>query len=213
MNLICFPHYTCGGLLGDILSNTFSPMLPNGGIESFSHTLGKIGDSASVHIDYNVAEFMAKVSKVERGTWVGTHCWPGRLPLTEFDKIINVTTATSRSKIYRWLRAYNLYFAPQWTELQGLELTDKVRETAKSYLIGFVPVQAANVYNIEFADVVENTAEFKHLVDYRNTDMHLGRWQETNKFLFDSNLWNSDAVKSFYQAEHETALKRYYRYE
>ena len=44
MNLICFPHYTCGGVLCDILNQTFSPVLSHGGLGSIHHAIGKIGD-------------------------------------------------------------------------------------------------------------------------------------------------------------------------
>jgi hypothetical protein len=44
MNLICFPHYTCGGLLCDIMEDTMSEFADNGGIASPTHNVGKIGD-------------------------------------------------------------------------------------------------------------------------------------------------------------------------
>jgi hypothetical protein len=53
MNLICFPHYTCGGLLCDILNGTFSEITSDGGVNSIGHGLGKIGDSDTVMIDYD----------------------------------------------------------------------------------------------------------------------------------------------------------------
>ena len=53
MNLVCFPHYTCGGLLIDILSDTFPPLNSRtNGINSSRHNLGKIGDSDTVQRYY-----------------------------------------------------------------------------------------------------------------------------------------------------------------
>lgn len=213
-NLICFPHYTCGGLLSDILSDTFSPVAANGGLSSINHSLGKIGDSATVYIDYNPDELVAELdaSAWPAGSWIGTHCWPGNLPVERFDKIIAVTTTTYRSKLYRWARAYHHFFQPTWTEFTGLELTDKMRETAKNYLIPFTPFFADNIQHVEFADVVENTREFQHAIG-KPAQQHVERWQQLNSFLYDPAVWTNKVADALYQAEFETELNRYYRYE
>jgi hypothetical protein len=65
MNLICFPHYTCGGLLCDILNGTFSQIAPNGGVDSIGHTLGKIGDNDTVMIDYDQKIFLDRLEKLK----------------------------------------------------------------------------------------------------------------------------------------------------
>ena len=67
MNLICFPHYTCGGLMCDLLSNTFSPVGKNGGIDSILHEIGKIGDSDMVFDQFDVGTFVAKLKKKMEG--------------------------------------------------------------------------------------------------------------------------------------------------
>jgi hypothetical protein len=217
-NLICFPHYTAGGLLCDILSNTYSPIDENGGIQSIAHSIGKIGDTDTVLTDFDPAKFMSTLAKktLDNDAWVGTHCWPGSLPVEQFNKIIVISTSTYRSKIYRWLRAYNHYFlnSRKLLNLTGMERIDKLRETAKNYLVPFNPVLTApNIFNIEFADIVENTAEFSFVNNNVDTGKHLHRWQQINNFLYDPNLWNNELVKIFYQAEHETLLKRYYIYD
>ena len=217
INLICFPHYTAGGLLCDIMSDTYSPIdSNNGGIKSIQHSIGKIGDTDTVLTDFNLLEFMATLTKknLPNESWVGTHCWPGELPVDQFNKVILITTATSRSKIYRWIRCHYHYFSTEWKslELTGMEKIDKLRETAKNYLIPFNPVFADNVTNIEFADIVDNTSEFRSLVGDKNADKHIQRWQKINEFLYDPGLWNTELVKSFYEAEHETALNRHYLY-
>lgn len=212
-NLICFPHYTCGGLLCDILSDTFSAPGPAGDIQSIQHNLGKIGDTDTVLTEYNSDHIMAQLATLtDKSVWVGTHCWPGQLPLHEFNQIICITTATYRSQIYRWMRTYQHYFLPRWQDLAGMELTDKMRESAKNYLIPFDPVYHTRVYNVEFADIVENTAEFHHLIGTRDITAHVDRWQKINNFLYDKDLWNSPAAVSFYQAQAEYTTKRYYVY-
>lgn len=214
-NLICFPHYTCGGLLCDIMTGLFSPIAANGGIDSIYHKIGKIGDVDTVLTEYDPIEFMRQVPLIDfkSDVWIGTHCWPGNLPMDQFEKILIVTTTTFKSKVYRWARAYHHYFLPSWKNISGTELIDKSRETAKNYLIPFRPVlDMPNVLNVEFADVVETTPEFYHAINHRESADHMARWKQVNYFLYAENFWKSQAVDQFYQAELETNLGRYYRY-
>jgi hypothetical protein len=213
-NLICFPHYTCGGLICDILADTFSPVTMDGGIYSLRHRLGKIGDTGTVLTDYNTIDFMEKISAIDTDddAWIGTHCWPGNMPVDKFKQVLVITTTTFKSKIYRWARAHHHYFLPRWKELSGIELVDKTRETAKNYLIPFMPVFAPNVSNVEFADVVETTEEFSHAIDHRDCTKHIQRWKDINHFLYADKFWSSEVVNQFYQAEVEENLRRYYRY-
>jgi len=221
VNLICFPHYTCGGLLCDIMTKIMSPIGENGGIVSLAHRLGKIGDNATVFVDYNSVELIDKIKQhkkiadpTDQLQWVGTHCWPGNLPLAEFNQVINITTTTYQSKLYRWYRAYMLYFKPLWGELTGMDLIDKMRETAKNYIIPAEPVFSPSVINLEFADVVHQTEEFKKVVECRSYKHHMERWLNYNNFLLKSpDLWNHSVSKSFYEAEFEINLKRYYQYD
>lgn len=213
MKLICFPHYTCGGLLCDILNKTFSPIAKNGGIASIHHAVGKIGDTDTVFENFDIAAFTDHIEKLATTDFIGTHCWPGNLAHERFDKIINITTATERSRIYRWVRAYNLYYLPQWQDLSGIELLDKTRETAKNYIPPFRPVNQQQVYNLEFAEIVELSIELSQLLGEYDTEKHFSRWREINHFLYDSNFWNRPEVKAYYQASYELELEKYYIYE
>jgi hypothetical protein len=212
MKLICFPHYTCGGLLCDIFNNTYSTIGTHGGINSISHAIGKIGDTGTVYEDFSPTEFESKMEELDTDDWIGTHCWPGKLSLNKFESIICVTTTTWPSKLYRWVRAYHHYFSSNWAHLSDMELVDKVRETAKNYHVAYRPVIADNVINIEFADIVENTQEFKHIVQDYSIDKHIKRWRRINSFLY-SDVWNSFPAQAFYQAGVELNLQRFYRYE
>lgn len=216
MNFIGFPHYTCGGLLCDIFNKTFSEIAPNGGINSISHSLGKIGDSASIFDQYDSQEFknMIKNLNVDSDTWIGSHCRPTNDDLKLFDQVLLITTTTFRSKLYRWARAYHHYYtnSQPWTEKFGQDRIDKERETAKNYLKSYLPVYAENVINIEFAEVVEISKEFQDLVQKFDFAPHLARWQQLNKFLYDSTFWTTDLVRRFYEAEYETQLKKFYLY-
>jgi hypothetical protein len=217
MNLICFPHYTCGGLLCDILNDTFSNIGANGGIQSLEHSIGKIGDADSVLVDYesNVILDKLKHLTIPKSAWVGTHCWPDKLDLTLFGQVILVTTTTYRSKLYRWSRAYHHYYfnSTPWSAVFGQDRIDKERETAKNYLIPFMPLDGKNIVNIEFSQVVESSVEFLKLTQSQNIDKHMDRWKSINYFLYDNNIWNSDPFLRFYEAETEVNLNKYYIYE
>lgn len=213
-NLVCFPHYTCGALLCDILNDTWSNLGSNGNILNQAHDLGKIGDSESVFTEFNENILINRKNQwsLPEGTWIGTHCWPSEKLCNEFKQIILVTTSTSRSQIYRWARAYHHFFEPKWTDLGGIERVDKIRETAKNYILPFSPVKQPNVVNLEFAEIVENTITFQHVMQPHPVQHHISRWQHVNSFLYDQNFWNNVAAKSFYQAQYEYELGNYYRY-
>jgi hypothetical protein len=213
-NLVCFPHYTCGGLLVDILSDQFSPINPiSNGVESVAHSLGKIGDANTILTEFDTTQFINKLInlKLSDNEWVGTHCWPGNMNLDIFNQVICVTTMTYRSRIYRWARAfYHYYFNSTPWQLSGMNLVDKQRETAKNYVVPFTPVPG--VINIEFSEIVENNMQFQHLVNGHNADASLDRWKEINKFLYADDFWQSVPVQRYYEAELELSLAQRYVY-
>ena len=212
VNLVCFPHYTCGGLLCDIFTNSNSNIGPTGGIESVEHEIGKIGDNATVYREYDVDALMERVRDLPDGSWVGTHCWPGALPHREFGRIVSVTTATYASQLMRWQRVHRFYFQETWTRLTAMELTDTMRETAKNYLIPFDPVTRENIENIEFFDVVQASAELHSVTWGYDTKTHLKKWWDNNAFLLTPRVWTDNVAQALYQAQLEVQHTRYYRY-
>jgi hypothetical protein len=219
MNLVCFPHYTCGGLLVDIFEKTFSSTTDNGGINSISHSLGKIGDSDTIFDNYNPADLLSKINQicttVTDNTWAGTHCWPGILDTSSLTQVVVVTTTTYRSKLYRWLRAYYHYYEKSnpWLAVSGQERIDKERETAKNYLRPFLPVVGNNIINIEFAEIVEISTEFLKLTQGLEINNHMDRWKSINYFLYNDKVWKSVPFLRFYEAELENQLNKHYIYE
>lgn len=213
MKIVSFPHYTCGGLMCDMLNGTFSPVGSNGGIQSIEHSVGKIGDAPDVMEEFDNETFLACIRRAG-GRWVGTHCWLGQTDLAQIDQVINVTTLTYRSRLYRWIRAYHLYYAKSdaWQGLNAIEAIDKQRETAKSYLRAFRSIEHPHVTNIEFADVVEGRPSLYHIVGH-DIAQHVDRWQQINPFLYQSDLWSSAAAVRFHEAEHEVAFGQRYVYE
>lgn len=215
MNLVCFPHYTCGGLLCDILNATHSPISQNGGVASLHHNFAKMGDSDSVLVDYDVDQFMKRISTAPKHCYLGTHNWPGLLPLDKFNQVINVTTVTHRSRLYRWLRAYHFYYSNSkpWLSVQGQDRIDKERETAKNYLISFVPVTHPCVINLEFSDIVELKPSFTNLIADYDSVGQIQSWRRQNNFLFDWPTWTSVASNRLHEAEVEVNLNVPYVYQ
>lgn len=214
MKIISFPHYTCGGLLCDILNKTFSPIGSNGGINSIQHSVGKIGDADSVMVDYDPQILIKKLRDLQTNDWIGTHCWMGNLDLSGIERLINVTTMTYRSRFYRWVRVYHHYYKSSgpWQGLQGTEEIDKQRETAKNYLDSFQTIHHPHVINLEFSDVVECKPSFLKILD-ENSKKHIDRWKSINNFLYDPDLWQSDAANRFHEAEYEITLQKLYVYQ
>lgn len=214
MKLVSFPHYTCGGLLCDMLNHTFSSVGSNGGIQSIEHAIGKIGDSPDVMEEFDSETFLKHMQKHATQQWIGTHCWLGKIDLRQVEQVINVTTETYRSRMYRWIRAYHLYYVKSdpWQGLIGIDGIDKQRETAKNYLRAFRCIHDPAVINLEFADVVETNASMFKVVG-QDVSHHLKRWQQINAFLYSQDLWSSPAARRFHEAEHEVALQQRYIYE
>ena len=215
-NLVCFPHYTAGGLLCDLLNQKHSPWGDNGGIESVEHYLGKINeiDNDSVLEQFDSADFERNILSLDIAddVWIGTHHWPGNFNTDLFDKIIVITTETERSRILRWYRVYENYFVPQWPFLENQDFIDKARETAKNYLRPYRWVAGHNVQCVEFADIVDDTREFTQL--YPNTAQNFQRvsgWRMKN-FDLTTDLWQAMSTKFYYQADWETRFNRRYQY-
>jgi hypothetical protein len=189
----------------------------NGGINSIVHGLGKIGDADTVFTDFDSSEFQKTISalNIPADQWIGTHCWPGQFDTSVFNQIILITTTTFRSKIYRWMRAYYHYYekSTPWLTAADMLRIDKERETAKNYLIPFEPVRQSNIINIEFAEIVETSSEFKNLLAGKEIDNHMARWKSINEFLYATDIWTSNPVTRYYEAESETLLQKYYVYQ
>jgi hypothetical protein len=220
VKLICFPHYTCGGLLCDILNNTFSSVGSHGGLNSVHHSVGKLGivDSDSVLTQFDHNDFVNGIKKINTSDWIGTHHWPGCIDTSEFEQIIVVSTMTYRSRLYRWIRAYHHYYSNStpWLELSGPERIDKERETAKNYIIPFDAVHKNKFINIEFSEIVEQSVSFKKLVHtqcHHDYAPHMLRWKKINDFLYHSDVMHSVAANRFHEAELEILQNQHYVYE
>lgn len=220
MNLVCYPHYAAGGLICDLLNGPPTrSYLAGSSYTGLEHCLF-IGDNWEVYDEFDVAEFEQKrlealtTTPLGSNPWLGTHCHPKLIDLSNFDAAISITTDSTQSQLYRWLRAYNLYFKPQWTEYTGIERVDLMRETAKSYLRPFYHCNTPLLHEIELQDIVKKSSRFwrvcqtfKSDVDFTKVD----RWLENNSFLF--NYLETPEFNSFMEAEYEVSTKQLYEYQ
>ena len=214
IKIVSFAHYTCGGLLCDMLNNTFSPVGHNGGIQSIHHSMGKIGDAPEIMDQFDSQQFLCHVQQLNTSQWIGTHCWLGYINLDLVHAVINVTTETHRSRLLRWIRAYHHYYldSEPWHGLAGMCEIDKQRETAKNYLKSFKAINHPRVINLEFSDVVDGGPALL-AVTGGDVSHHVKRWKTVNAFLFDQNIWTSPAAQRFHEAEYEVKLNQRYSYE
>lgn len=216
MILVCFPHYTAGGLLCDILTHSVSGIADNGGIKNTEHGYLKIGDSDSVQQSLDLEQFNKKFEELKDTNKVfGTHCWAEYLPCEKFNTVINITTQTNKSKVYRWSRAFYHYFKKSipWQITDPMHLIDKQRETAKNYVIPQINSTKANVINIEFEDIVDSTHWFNSIFKDYSFAKTMQNWKNNNQFLYDNDFWNSEPVIRFREAEYEVSTGQRYYYE
>lgn len=212
MNLVCFPHYTAGGLFCEILNNVTSKVSSNGGFLNEYHQYGVIQPDKPVLDDYDPQVLYSQIDQLDipADAWIGTHCWPGLLDVTRFDKIINITTCTFRSRFFRWARMFNLYFSTRMpTDLDDMDRIDKMRWLAKEYVKPYPVFLADNITNIEFASIVDFDVTAKKILGFNS---RYGVWKDTNSFLYDRNLWTSDLALRYYEAEYEIFTGREYEY-
>lgn len=219
MNLICYPHYAAGGLLCNILNdppNNRSHISAD--VKNLEHFLF-IGDNNDVFDDFDENKFenqrlKALATYSANKPWLGTHCHPSKLNLENFAHCISITTQSTQSQLYRWLRTYNLYFKPQWSNFTGLERIDLLRETAKSYLKPFYQCSKKNLVQIELQDIVEFTPRFRNLCLSFRPNAKLDKvhqWLDNNQFL--RNYHSSEEYQAFIQADYELSTNELYTYE
>ena len=190
----------------DLLNNVNS--LTGAKTESREHSMFKIDDTPTVQWDIDINEWNNNFTKYQySNTWYGTHAHPTAIPnLQQIGNIIAITTMTRSSKLYRWLRYYNVWFKNEhadWRENDKLETIDKVRELAKNVFEEFTPV--GGCINIEFEDIVNG-----NYVKEQNLNLeYFSAWKQNNPWLDETDSW---AIKRFDEAEFEILNNVPYKY-
>jgi hypothetical protein len=178
MNLVCFPSFTAGGLVCNLLNEKFTT-ISGVTVKSREHNVFKTGDNWKSPYKEYIKEFWEHKIKIysKSSNWFGTHCHPSVIEcLSSFDKKIAITTKTETSKYYRFLRSYYIYFQsqvdPQF-DINGL-VSNILNDEFESH---------NDCTNIEFSDIVDGTfvKEYNLNLDYFNI------WKEKNIFLYKEN--------------------------
>lgn len=212
MKLICFSNNTAGGLLCNLLNNNFSRLpgwVPHA-LDSPESEEFKIGDTPTIqkNIDYDRwNQLVIKNQLID--SWVGTHTHPSVIPnLSDFEKVIAITTIHRNSKLYRWLRYYHGWFksvTPNWIETNELDKIDKIRCLAKNVFEPFDPVIGYD--NVEFEDVVSG----KFIKENNLNLEYFEFWKSQNPWLYPVDI-TSWAVQRFNEAEYEILNNSPFKY-
>lgn len=205
MNLVCFPGFTCGGVFCDILNKERSHIGKSNNFIGLAHNRGKIKvDNAITGTGYDPIVFFNQIKEPcgkseSTSKWIGTHCWPGLLDTTAFDHVINVTTTTDLSRVYRFARLFYAIIGgafPYANKTQRPKNIQDFETFLKSSLnfktSGFERVEKPNVINIEFetwvnltCEVRETLLELSILKDEKHFDERRNLWLKLNDFLLD----------------------------
>lgn len=195
LNLICFPHFTCGGLLTTMLNDEMGVVVEDRQIvSSWRHQFGKrivfnnACDNESVFRLYNTERFLKEITCIPNIGWISTHCWPGPLILhdsfNKIDQILNITTVTLQSRLLREHRVRAL----------SPHINDYTKHSTivnDSYAISAEPVFHKKIINLEFSDVVFCTGTFIDIVNLLAPnrtiplETHMDRWRKLNYFLYE----------------------------
>lgn len=197
MKLVCFPGYTCGALLCDILNKESSQIGKHNNLVSANHNRGKIALQNSFNgtgFDNNL--FETQISNcsqypILQDAWIGTHCWAGELNLSLFDQVVQITTENRMSKIYRFTRIFYTMLSGKYPDMPKPVRPFGVDQFNQGYAKAYAP----NIINIEFEDIVEWKNGIEDVLvsyigeSFRN-HIHNRRkvWIEINDFLYDKRL-------------------------
>ena len=176
MNLVCFSSFTTGGLVCNLLNKKFIP-IQGMTIKSREHNIFKTGDNwGSPYKEYLKEVWERNIKVYDKSSyWFGTHCHPSVIEcLSSFDKKIAITTRTTRSKYYRFLRSYYIYFEKHPHLTIDSTVVSILNDTFEAH---------TDCTNIEFTDIVDGTfvKEYNLNLDYFNI------WKEKNIFLYKDN--------------------------
>jgi hypothetical protein len=193
MNLICFPNYTCGAILCDILNKESSQVGKNNNFYSAKHNYGKIPANTYNGKEYDPKLLYDKTLRLDnvqqlKGAWIGTHCWPGLIDNTLYENIICISTENRNSKIYRFARVFYTMVAGRWPDQPKPQKPKDIMY----YNAPFEKVHKSNIINIEFEHWVNLTPQVEDVLlrlaghEYKNHFIaRRKKWIEINDFLYD----------------------------
>lgn len=176
MNLLCVAPWCGGTLITDLLNNEQSPFEVSI-LQSRYNNILKLRNSD----EWDSMIATLSNSEFNKGKYYSTHLSAHTIPdINVFDKIIQVTTVTTKSQWYRFLRLYYL----------SINLQKNLQKDLTENVIGLASIcknepwkafDAVNVENLELEDVIEG----RFVESINGNKDHFNRWIKRNKFLFD----------------------------
>lgn len=186
MNLISYPAWTCGGLFCDILNQTLSPLDNNGGMGLPYHK-GLLIVHGPDTDNNDLLQEKINNTNLDQNIWAGTHTYPNKIDLSQFDNVIVINLTTADSILYRYARVFY-----QCLYGNGINGDRSLSDPKKWNMVNNPLLSGRNVENIEFEDVVlwENSIEklFKsYMYNYSSAFISNRKkaWMELNSFLYD----------------------------
>lgn len=186
MNLISFPAWTCGGLFCDILNKTLSPLDNNGGMGLPYHKGLLIVHGPDTDNNELLQEKINAVD-LSQDIWVGTHTYPNKIDLNQFNNVIIVNLTTPKSILYRYARVFY-----QCLYGNGINGDRTLSKPDLWKMINNPVLEGNNVHNIEFEDIVHWSESMNQLLnkfvvssDRAFVDNRKKVWMNLNSFLYD----------------------------
>ena len=207
MNLVTVGSYCAGALVSDLLNGVRSTFETSVIQSRWNHILKASNDGSFLHLVLpdHTQDWISKTEMLVKKNWTqgkyfATHQPPQIIPnLDIFERVINVTTQTDKSRFYRFLRHY-------YVEINGQKILQDTHKDEVRFMINickydptWVDSNAPNVTNIEFEDVVEG--RFCDSIDGDQT--HMASWKKRNAFILQEQdpkvvkLWNEQEQSDF----------------
>lgn len=183
MNLVSFAAVTAGGLVCELLNNTTTEIGLNGTYNSFQHNLMK-NNSKTYEFNEKKWEDRLKyanaLNQVWDNAWYGTHIYAGVLPekyANQFEKILIITTSTTLSKWYYFLRLLKIR-----DDLRDVPLDENCIEMVLDSVSEYYFLPDARYINVEFEDVVSG----KFVREFNLNPSQFDKWKQSNSYLYET---------------------------
>jgi len=191
MNIVCYAGCCAGALMCDLLNDEQGVIHQLGFIKTKKSEELKpgpfvLGDRTSSF--HNLAlndqtTWLGTVNHMKgwhtKDIWFGTHLNPYTIPnITDFEKVVNITTVTKKSHWFKFLRAYHLptvkFFNPESDiSVEHLQAIMKTMINDR-----FLPHDYCT--NVEFEDIVSGS----FVSDNNLNTEHFEKWKQTNPWLY-----------------------------
>lgn len=180
MNLVCVAPWCGGTLITDLLNNEESPFEVSI-LKSRYNNILKLDGISDPEFYTKWDKMLKKIANPMNDKYFSTHLNVSMVPdISVFDKVIQITTVSTKSQWYRFLRLYYLSVNLQ-KSLQKDLIEDVIGIAMICKNMPWNPFDAVNVENIELEDIIEG----KFVDQIKGNKKHFDKWITRNNFLFD----------------------------